>query len=71
MYVHTVHAHIYLQYGDFVVVFFVFLQHKTRGLVSTSKGTQHLSGELQSASDLDFYIDGVNINSLIPDFNKV
>lgn len=36
-------------------------QHKTRGLVSTSKGTQHLSGELQSASDLDFYIDGVSL----------
>ncbi|XP_064406136.1 eukaryotic translation initiation factor 3 subunit L-like [Halichondria panicea] len=33
-------------------------KHKTRCLVSTSKGTQHLAGEVQSISDLDFYIDG-------------
>ena len=36
------------------------MQHKTHSVVSASKGTQHLSGELQSASDLDFYIDGVS-----------
>ena len=36
-------------------------QHKTRTLVSTTKGTQHLTGELKSASDLDFYIDGVSV----------
>ncbi len=33
--------------------------------MSTTKGTQHLSGELQSASDLDFYIDGVRIFHVI------
>jgi translation initiation factor 3 subunit L len=33
-------------------------KHKTRTLVSTTKGVKHLSGELQSSSDLDFYIDG-------------
>ena len=36
-------------------------QHKTRTLVSTTKGVKHLSGELQSSSDLDFYIDGVSV----------
>ena len=35
-------------------------QHKTRALVSTTKGTQHLAGEIRSASDLDFYVDGVS-----------
>jgi len=33
-------------------------KHKTRTLVSTTKGTHHLSGEMQLASDLDFYIHG-------------
>lgn len=33
-------------------------KHKTRTLVSTAKGIRHLTGETQSASDLDFYIDG-------------
>lgn len=37
------------------------LQHKTRCLVSTTKGTKHLAGEVQSVSDLDFYIDGVGV----------
>ena len=41
-----------------------FTQHKTRTLVSTTKGTHHLSGELQLASDLDFYIHGVCIPTL-------
>ena len=35
-------------------------QHKMRSLVSTSKGTSLLGGELQSSSDLDFYINGVS-----------
>lgn len=39
-------------------------QHKTRTLVSTTKGTHHLSGEMQLASDLDFYIHGVCIQHL-------
>ena len=26
-----------------------------------TKGVQHLSGEIQSCSDIDFYIDGVRI----------
>ncbi|KAL5473116.1 hypothetical protein EMCRGX_G027562 [Ephydatia muelleri] len=33
-------------------------KHKMRSLVSTSKGTNLLGGELQSSSDLDFYING-------------
>lgn len=33
-------------------------KHKTRALVLTTKGTRHLTGEVQSSSDLDFYIDG-------------
>lgn len=37
-------------------------KHKTRSLVSTSKGTHHLSGEMQSSSDLDFYMDGEMIH---------
>jgi translation initiation factor 3 subunit L len=41
-------------------------KHKTRTLVSTSKGIRHLSGETQSASDLDFYIDGVRASLLSP-----
>ena len=45
MYTHTTHP----------------LQHKTRALVSTTKGTQHLAGEIRSASDLDFYVDGVSL----------
>ena len=36
------------------------IQHKTRALVLTTKGTQHLAGEIRSASDLDFYVDGVS-----------
>ena len=28
--------------------------------MSTTKGTQHLAGEIRSASDLDFYVDGVS-----------
>ena len=28
--------------------------------MSTTKGVKHLSGELQSSSDLDFYVDGVS-----------
>jgi hypothetical protein len=36
------------------------VQHKTRAFVSTTKGTQHLAGEIRSASDLDFYVDGVS-----------
>ena len=39
------------------------IQHKTRALVSTTKGTQHLAGEIRSASDLDFYVDGVSYQS--------
>ena len=37
------------------------VQHKTKCLVCTAKGINPLSGELQLASDLDFYIDGVRI----------
>ena len=29
--------------------------------MSTTKGTQHLAGEIRSASDLDFYVDGVSL----------
>ena len=39
---------------------YYFLQHKTKSLVCTTKGINPLSGELQLASDLDFYIDGVS-----------
>ena len=31
--------------------------------MSTTKGTQHLAGEVRSASDLDFYIDGVSLKN--------
>lgn len=39
-------------------IYFHFLQHKQRNLVWT-KGTDALEGELQSSSEVDFYIDQV------------
>lgn len=38
-------------------------KHKTKCLVCTAKGINPLSGELQLASDLDFYIDGDMIHT--------
>jgi len=48
---------------DFIslLMHYYFLQHKTKSLVCTTKGINPLSGELQLASDLDFYIDGVRL----------
>ena len=41
------------------------VQHKTKCLVCTAKGINPLSGELQLASDLDFYIDGVSMQNIV------
>ena len=47
--------------GCILILSLPSVQHKTKCLVCTAKGINPLSGELQLASDLDFYIDGVSV----------
>ena len=48
------------QKSDFLQ--FLLVQHKQRNLV-WSKGTDALDGELQSSSEVDFYVDQVIVRT--------